>query len=549
MSLRVQLWHFNKRRNSTKKPDTAAQVTMECSWKHPVSMVNPVIILAADHGTEHDDDLKILNANYAKLDIRYYWIVNCTSVNLNHWELTLEIDALATWKSFIQQTTVFALYSQNAGSGELIDSRLPRRTNGASRTWSTVYPLKYDVPGYTVLGIQGKESINYFAFRDVEVMNDLLNNADDWLNDLMKDVPVGDIEDESWGTGEVADASGEASNGWLKLIVQGISEFKVSLNDAIVKGFNSLIKGSQTMVSTGRIGDSIISAMYYPFDFSSVLGAEKQIYLGQYPSKISAPTVNRFPVEKKLTIVTDSDSWFEEVYQRRGGFCIWSLYIPLLGRIALPNELMGPNREVGVITSVNFNSGIALIKVTVGQIGETFAGRGECVGEYSVQLGFPIAVGTSSLNLSSAVNNVIGTITGGMQSIGGAQSMAANVAVGSANIGQQYSQAVGGIGTAAQGIWGIVNDSVPNMTNIGNAGGTWFIDSNEYSIFLQCDYYGASCVPNTVASTIGIPTFKNVNLSGYSGYIMCSGASVKAPAYAPEIDLINGYLNNGCFIE
>lgn len=544
MAVQVQLWGFSKRRNSTAVPTHAASVTAQCVWKEPLDILHPVIDLAIDHGTGEHDDYKILDANYARFESRYYWISSITNLCLNHWRLFLEVDVLASWRTSIKRTTVFALYSENAGSGQLIDSRLPRVTDGASKMWRQSFPWLYDSTGYRVLAIQGKSGIDYFSFRSQATIDDLLNNADDWLQDIMHNVPLGDIEDES--TSNVEGATDDSSI--FKEIVRGIAEFKISINDALVKGFNSLIKGSQTAISTGQIGKSILGAMFFPWNIGPFLLESKKIYLGQYPTMLSAPTVKQTPVQFTVSLVTDSISWFDEIYLRRTGFCIWSAYIPFLGRVALPNEIMGPNRQVNFTCSVNVVTGVMRVKLSVGQLGEI---PGETIGEFSTQVGFPYMVGASAVDVGSMIGNTISSISGGLQSIGGMQTGIAMAAAtkSPAGIGMAYNSAVSGIGTAAQGMWGVVNDSVPNITAIGNASGSWFVTNDDYDFRVQCDYYGASCVPSSVAKTIGRPTFKNVDLSGYSGYIICSGASVSAPAYASEVDSINSYLNSGCYIE
>lgn len=540
MSVRVEMWKINKRRNSTKVPTSGALVTCDCMWKEPVDLLTPVIDVAIDHGTAAPDDDKIMQCNYAKIYKRYYWITHVENLCLNHWRIYMEVDPLASWKSQITSTKAFVMYSQNAGQGGLVDTRLPRQTNGTSKSWYAAFPGQYNSTGWRVLGVQGYGAINYFAFISQDTINDLLDNTDDWLKDLIRVVYDSGINDESWGTGAVTDP-GEGEATFLKLITQGLRELKICVYDGLQSISRAVVAGMRTLISTGRIGDSIISAMYFPFDISAWLHqGSKQVYLGQYPSKISALVVPQEPKEFTVTIDVTSESWFDEVYLRRSGYCIWSLYVPFLGRIAIPNEIMGPNRRVTCRLSINLTSGIMRIKVSVGNQSNAL---GECIGEFSTQVGFPYAVGTHSSDISGAVNNILGGFSAGGQ----AQTGAALIAAG--NLGGA-SAAAGGVAGTMQSIWGFTNDMIGNISAIGNASGSWFSNGADLQFVLICDYFSASCVPNTVGDTIGVPTFKPMTLGSAGGYVQCSGASVSVPGgYTQEIDLINSYLNTGAYLE
>lgn len=96
----ITLYQFNKRINSTKQP--GAGVDFNCLFKDMCGVIKPIVLLDAT-------DLR--SYNYAQWDGRYYWIDEVISVRNSLWEIHMTIDALATYKSYILETTAFVQYA------------------------------------------------------------------------------------------------------------------------------------------------------------------------------------------------------------------------------------------------------------------------------------------------------------------------------------------------------------------------------------------------------------------------------------------------------
>ena len=98
------------------------------------------------------------------------------------------------------------------------------------------------------------------------------------------------------------------------------------------------------------------------------------------------------------------------------------------------------------------------------------------------------------------------------------------------------------------GINGITNNLTGMPTTCGNNVGSASLGLSQ-SAQLFCVYHDTNVTPSSVTSAIGTPTMAVKSLSGLSGYCECRNASVSAPAESGILDKINGYLNEGFFIE
>lgn len=116
----IYLYSFNKRNNSTKIPSGGVKVSGQI--KEPSSLINPSISFG---GVEPE-------YNYAHIPRfgRYYWIREWTFTG-GLWVASMEVDVLASWKSYIGSSTQFVVRSSAAYDGEVIDSMYPA-TNKAT---------------------------------------------------------------------------------------------------------------------------------------------------------------------------------------------------------------------------------------------------------------------------------------------------------------------------------------------------------------------------------------------------------------------------------
>lgn len=95
----IVLYHFSKRKNSTKRP-TGQGTEVPCLLKSATTFQSPTFILQRPMND-------MLQFNYAKWADHYYFIDSTTSINAGQTEITCNEDVLASYKSEIGDYTCF----------------------------------------------------------------------------------------------------------------------------------------------------------------------------------------------------------------------------------------------------------------------------------------------------------------------------------------------------------------------------------------------------------------------------------------------------------
>ena len=112
--MNIKLYNFSKRKNSTLQPSGGTEVNVVL--KSNCSIYTPIFLLSTDN---------VENYNYLSWNNRYYYITDIVKTNIKDcWELSCNIDVLATYKSDILNTTAFVLYNTNQYNTMLADTRL-----------------------------------------------------------------------------------------------------------------------------------------------------------------------------------------------------------------------------------------------------------------------------------------------------------------------------------------------------------------------------------------------------------------------------------------
>lgn len=101
----IVLYHFSKRKNSTKRP-TGQGAEVPCLLKSTTTFQNPTFILQKPMND-------MLQFNYAKWADHYYFIDSTTSINAGQTEISCTEDVLATYKNEIGNYTCFIERSSN----------------------------------------------------------------------------------------------------------------------------------------------------------------------------------------------------------------------------------------------------------------------------------------------------------------------------------------------------------------------------------------------------------------------------------------------------
>lgn len=177
----VYFYTFGKRFNSTKQP--TGGTSYDCKLIQPSGVLNPSITL--DLGATGNPTAY----NYAYIGDygRYYWVDEWTS-NLGFWTARLSVDPLASWKSYIGDTTCMVLRSSDTWDDDLIDTLYPTLSDPQISTAQLTRPWTDPIfgVGRYVLGIAGNNSVQFYSFTQAEY-DQFMTNAFDltWLDNLL----------------------------------------------------------------------------------------------------------------------------------------------------------------------------------------------------------------------------------------------------------------------------------------------------------------------------------------------------------------------------
>lgn len=122
----VKFVHTSKARNSTKVPSTDVSTETVCYLKDRTSILKPTLTIQGGTPTFEGKTFPDYNYCYIEEFHRYYYIVDITSVSALVWDITCEVDVLASYRENILNTPAFIMYAQRGYNSMIPDSRLPR---------------------------------------------------------------------------------------------------------------------------------------------------------------------------------------------------------------------------------------------------------------------------------------------------------------------------------------------------------------------------------------------------------------------------------------
>lgn len=119
--LKIYLYKFTKKTNSTARPGTP-YLTLDCAIKTPSSILRPYIDIATE------SDLSAVNYAYIPDYDRYYFI-NDIVYNRGLWELSMQVDVLASYRNTIGNTELYILRSSHTWNSYYSDRDYPANGN------------------------------------------------------------------------------------------------------------------------------------------------------------------------------------------------------------------------------------------------------------------------------------------------------------------------------------------------------------------------------------------------------------------------------------
>lgn len=318
--MELKLFHFSKRKNSTKQPaDNTATATKNVRMKRETSVINPRFLV------ENID----LSVNYCKWNNNYYFVDDIILNDDDMYELSCTIDALATAKTQILATSANVLYA-NGSTKNIIDKRIPV---SGDVTLSENYKALNDITitdmnmGQPVVGLTGKGSFGSYLMANSNDMHQLIDGVDTWFD----------------GTVETA------TDAWKQLIHGGSAS--ECLKSAIA-----------------------IPLLFDPSRISS--SGQEQLTLGAYPCKrANGDSIMGYRITNPiLTSGTNiAIPWEYSDWRRNPPYSQVALYAPLVGLISLPTSDVINDDNLNCFYAFNVTSGDFSLQVSGVESGRIFA--------------------------------------------------------------------------------------------------------------------------------------------------------------------------------
>ena len=273
-----------------------------------------------------------------------------------------------------------------------------------------------------------------------------------------------------------------------------------------------------------KTSESIIDCIWVPFNISNIpsSGSYENVTLGID----DITTVSAYRITGNSVVSDSISASIPHTYNdfRKGApYSICRMMIPGYGMVDI-NPLDFASDIVHLSFDIDWATGDVACYIKNND--------GKTIGSYTYNVAVPCPVGKTGANVSGTVSGVLSTgaaIAGAIAAPAGAATAAA------------------GIGATASGINTLATAVSPTNSVHGAKGGRALAETGLDVIITTIEKVTSD--PDDLLSTHGRPWMGDGALSGFSGYVQCSNASVPISGMGSEKDELNGYLNSGFYIE
>ena len=310
---------FSKRHNSTAVP--TGGTTVDVQLKGGCDLLAPIFILSSN---------SLPTFNYVQFNNRYYFVTGIKSVRNALWEISCEVDVLATWKANIQATTAHVLYYTHANS-QISDHRLSVETSQTTQA-SSAYFGQFGTDSAYVLTAVGKDAVAAFAMVESSLQGLIDQNFFDTLdNNLINITPVDDTVDT------------------MHTIADSVRWFADMLQTEL---------GSFTY--SDNASRNIRSCHILPIPYASIGGTVETLYLGRMNTGKTGLRITQRIFSESVTV---SIPWQASDWRRNAPYHEIFLYLPCIGLTSIsPSDVIGESSLTITIGMDKF-SGDTIIEV------------------------------------------------------------------------------------------------------------------------------------------------------------------------------------------
>ena len=526
----VRFYNNTKRLNSTKV--APVQYTeMECYLKDNTSFLNPILKISSTDKPAY---------NYFYFENRYYRDVDIVSLNNNLWEIIGTIDPLTTFRQHIFNTQAFVLYDSTPNT-QLPDNRLAIETDCEVQTSTAPMPWGFSTDpnaGTYFVATTGESDTLDIDF-DTSLTNPLqfTFTADSRAGTGVYALPQTSIKEIGFDFSDfvtslfnLLDSADDDINGYKGKIKYIIEHPDVNPVADILRVYSIIgniimdvtteyptrlaLLVMQNIIGGGNALQNVKASYWLPFNMpEGVLedpNTSNRLALGNYTDIVPGIMRVKKPVITAVNIDVSIPWKFED--WRNVSCTEIMLYIPLIGCVSIPPEVVKGNDTLSLRFALNIYSGDLACEILC---------DGAEIATYGANSAMNILIGDSNINTGGLVNTVIAGVT------------------------HNYTSMAGGIADTLTGM----NTSVGG---IGGGAGTGLTDN----IVCIVRTHNTSQEPSVLLPVIGTPTRQLKTLSQGLGYCQTLNAQVNCASQAgepdptqTEIQMINDYLNGGVYLE
>lgn len=368
---------FSKRKNSTKVP-TGSGDSYTVNLKSGTSLLSPTLLLNKNSRPDY---------NYLSFEGRYYFVTDIVGVRNDLWEISCNVDALASWKTTIGGTTANILYA-SGGRSDIVDARIPVTDDvtvqsSLSGITGDFTGFASSTPGIAIISVTGIGSFGNFLISYGDV-SQLMKNVDIFLAAQITDVTT----------------------------------------------------GLRQMVTDGGISQNLKSALCIPIILSSMsnFGSAQQIVLGRYPcTDANSNPIYGYEVQNPFLNASGTVTipWQHTDWRKNVPYTKVYLYVPLIGMLSIPSNEIVNEASIKVLYALNILSGDVAIEV-----------KGNTSGRVLATASANIAMATPYGNANISTAKVTSAIGVGVASV-------ASVALGAVTGGAAIVALGGGLASSA----------------------------------------------------------------------------------------------------
>lgn len=495
MAITVNLYSFNKRENSTKRP-TSGATSYSCTLIDDTSLMNPIFKLEIGSNP--------IGKNYcyvADFD-RYYFISNIRSYQ-NFWYIECKCDVLASYRNTIGAQTHYVLRAASDYDEYITDAMYPAKTkmsgdhteSGSVMAWGTQHSYIVGITGYSqdILTAQ-TGSVTYYQMNDAALYN--------FIYYLMHDITQ-----------------------WCDIQAQGYDD--PGVQEALINPIQYVVSciGLPIAMQSGYTTATRIDFGYYTWNMSGpASGASTKI----------VPRAATVTESADITIHKHPQASTRGIYLNGAPYSDYIFHCGPWGDIPIdPAALIDAEKlHYQILYDVCQGGG----RLQVSPYSSSVTWPNILYSGYA-QVGVPIQLSQAIINPYLATMTSIQDMTAAEST---ALSTAPSIVTGfnASGIAELSAQ-------KAKIVYDATVSKYPTPISSGSNGSMLsFVD--QYKCFLNHHWY--TIVDENLAE-FGRPLYQKKQLNTLTGYVLCQGADAAITGTQEEAQQINAYLNSGFFME